>query len=98
MLLRLFGKAVEVAFLVVPDEIRLHPRALTAYARRAAGKLPADGPLAEAPVFMAPPRDRRGLPMHYFPPRRTVRTGRRSGAHHVFACRAAPARGRGQAA
>ncbi|KKC04024.1 hypothetical protein WU83_15850 [Mycobacterium nebraskense] len=23
----------------------------------------------EAPTFMAPPRDRRGLPMHYFPPR-----------------------------
>ena len=61
VLLRLFGKAVEAAFLVVPDEIRLHPRA--------AGKLPADAPLAEAPAFMVPPRDRHGLPMHYVPRR-----------------------------
>jgi uncharacterized protein (DUF2236 family) len=71
VLLRLFGKAVEVAFLAVPDEIRLHPRALTAY-KSAAGKLPADGPLAEAPAFTQPPRDRRGLPMHYFPRRKSL--------------------------
>jgi hypothetical protein len=67
VLLRLFGKIVELAFLAVPDEIRLHPRALAAY-RRAEGRLPSDAPLVEAPPFMAPPRDRRGLPMHYFPP------------------------------
>ncbi|WP_369806925.1 oxygenase MpaB family protein [Mycobacterium sp. 1245499.0] len=67
VLLRLFGKLVELAFLAVPDEIRLHPRALAAY-RRAEGRLPTDAPLVEAPPFMAPPRDRRGLPMHYFPP------------------------------
>jgi hypothetical protein len=36
LLLRLFGKAVEVAFWVVPEEIRLHPRALTAYKRQRA--------------------------------------------------------------
>ena len=36
VLLRLFGKLVEMAFVVVPDEIRLHPRALAAY-RRADG-------------------------------------------------------------
>jgi hypothetical protein len=66
VLLRVFGKLVELAFLAVPDEIRLHPRALAAY-RRAEGRLPSDAPLVEAPVFMAPPRDRRGLPMHYFP-------------------------------
>ena len=36
VLLRLFGKLVELAFVAVPDEIRLHPRALAAY-RRAAG-------------------------------------------------------------
>ena len=36
VLLRLFGKLVEMAFVVVPDEIRLHPRALAAY-RRASG-------------------------------------------------------------
>ena len=39
VLLRLFGKAVEIAFSAVPDEIRLHPRALAAY-RRAAGRDP----------------------------------------------------------
>ena len=37
VLLRLFGKLVELAFLAVPDEIRLHPRALAAY-RRAEGR------------------------------------------------------------
>jgi len=68
VLLRLFGKFVELAFLAVPDEIRLHPRALAAY-RRAQGRAPTNGPLVEAPTFTAPPRDRRGLPMHYFPPR-----------------------------
>ena len=40
VLLRLFGKLVELAFLAVPDEIRLHPRALAAY-RRGRGRLPA---------------------------------------------------------
>ena len=68
VLLRLFGKLIELAFLAMPDEIRLHPRALAAY-RRAEGRLPRNAPLVEAPAFMAPPRDRRGLPMHYFPPR-----------------------------
>jgi hypothetical protein len=62
---------VELAFLAVPDEIRLHPRALAAY-RRAHGRIPGDAPLVEAPEFMAPPRDRRGLPMHYFPPRKSL--------------------------
>ncbi|MXI81748.1 hypothetical protein GR254_21275 [Mycobacterium tuberculosis] len=32
VLLRVFGKVVELAFLAVPDEIRLHPRALAARA------------------------------------------------------------------
>ena len=68
ILLRVFGKLVELAFLAVPDEIRLHPRALAAY-RRAEGRIRSDAPLVEAPAFMGPPRDRRGLPMHYFPPR-----------------------------
>ena len=71
VLLRVFGKMVELAFVAVPDEIRLHPRALSAY-RRAAGKLPVDGPLVEAPSFMDPPRDRRGLPMHYVSRRKTL--------------------------
>jgi hypothetical protein len=66
VVLRLFGKFVQLAFVAVPDEIRLHPRALAAY-RRAAGRSPADAPLVEAPSFTGPPRDRRDLPVHYVP-------------------------------
>lgn len=66
VLLRLLGKLVEFTFVAVPDEIRLHPRALSAY-RRESGRLPADAPLVEAPSFTAPPAERRGLPMHYVP-------------------------------
>ena len=43
VLLRVFGKMVELAFVAVPDEIRLHPRALSAYRRavgQAAGRRP----------------------------------------------------------
>jgi hypothetical protein len=83
VLLRLFGKLVEFAFVVVPDEIRLHPRALAAY-RRAEGRLPADAPLVEAPGFMAPPRDRHGLPMHYMPPRKTLLDRAGSLVHTTF--------------
>lgn len=49
VLLRVFGKVVELAFLAVPDEIRLHPRALAAY-RRAAGRTRHDAPLVQAPA------------------------------------------------
>ncbi|MBY0442553.1 MAG: oxygenase MpaB family protein [Mycobacteriaceae bacterium] len=66
-LLRLLGKFIELIFLTVPDEIRLHPRALAAY-RRAQGQIPGTAPLVEAPGLVAPPADRRGLSMHYFPP------------------------------
>ena len=94
VVLRLFGKLVELAFLAVPDEIRLHPRALAAY-RRAEGRTSADAPLVEAPSFMAPPSDRRGLPMHYFPPRAQNhhRACRFAGAHHVLAGRVASGAG-----
>ncbi len=99
--LRLFGKAVELAFWAVPDEIRLHPRALSAY-RRASGQIPADAPpLVEAPGFMAPPpKDRRGLPMHYVP--RTKSLVARAGGslvHTTFSLAGLrPARGRSAAA
>ncbi len=83
VLLRLFGKAVQLVFVGVPDEIRLHPRALAAY-RRASGRLSPDAPLAEAPAFTAPPSDRRGLPMHYFPPRRTMTERAGSLLHGTF--------------
>jgi uncharacterized protein (DUF2236 family) len=98
VLLRLFGKAVEVAFLVVPDEIRLHPRALSAY-RRASGKEPVGAPLAEAPAFTAPPKDREGLPMHYFPRRKTLVERAGSLVHTTFSLAGLrPARGRSHAA
>jgi uncharacterized protein (DUF2236 family) len=66
VLLRLFGKVVAAVFAVLPDRIRLHPRARSAY-KRAAGKLAADAPLTEAPALFAPPLDRRGMPTHYIP-------------------------------
>ncbi len=91
VLLRLFGKAVEVAFLAVPDEIRLHPRALAAY-RRAAGKDAPDAELPEAPTFTAPPRDRRGLPMHYFPRRRSLVERAGSLVHTTFSLAGLPRR------
>ncbi len=98
VVLRLFGKMVELAFLAVPDEIRLHPRALAAY-RRAAGRDAADAPLVQAPSFVAPPRDRRGQPMHYFPPRRTIFERAGSLVHTTFSLAGLrPARGRGKAA
>jgi len=102
VVLRLFGKMVELAFLAVPDEIRLHPRALAAY-RRTEGRAAVDAPLVEAPSFMAPPRDRRGLPMHYFPPRsplsRSIIERAGSLVHTTFSLAGLrPARGRGEAA
>ena len=94
VLLRLFGKLVELAFVAVPDEIRLHPRALAAY-RRADGREPADAPLVEAPAFMAPPRDRRDLPMHYVPRRKTLLDRAGSLVHTTFSLAGLrPARGR----
>ncbi len=83
VVLRLLGKAVELAFLAMPDEIRLHPRALAAY-RRAAGQAPADAPLVEAPGFMAPPKDRWGLPMHYVPRHKSLMERAGSLVHTTF--------------
>jgi uncharacterized protein (DUF2236 family) len=98
VLLRVFGKLVELAFVAVPDEIRLHPRALSAY-RRAQGKLREDAPLVEAPAFMAPPRDRHGLPMHYVPRRKSLLDRAGSLVHTTFSLAGLrPARGRGKAA
>ncbi len=83
VVLRLLGKAVELAFLAVPEEIRLHPRALAAY-RRASGQVPADAPLVEAPGFMAPPKDRWGLPMHYVPRHKSLIERAGSLVHTTF--------------
>jgi uncharacterized protein (DUF2236 family) len=87
-LLRLFGKFVELAFVVVPEEIRLHPRALAAY-RRAQGLSRADAPLIEAPSFTAPPRDRRDLPMHYVPRPRSLLEHAGALVHTTFSLAAA---------
>lgn len=98
ILLRLFGKAVELAFWAVPDEIRLHPRALAAY-KRAEGKLAADAPLAEAPAFTGPPRDRHALPVHYVPRRKSLAERAGSLVHTTFSLAGLrPARGRSPAA
>ncbi|MBB2993426.1 uncharacterized protein (DUF2236 family) [Mycolicibacterium iranicum] len=99
IVLRLFGKLVEIAFTAVPDEIRLHPRAVAAY-RRAEGKIPADAPLVEAPAFMAPPRDRRDMPMHYLPPHRSLLDRVGSLVHTTFSLAGVRpgARNRGKAA
>ncbi|MCV7171218.1 oxygenase MpaB family protein [Mycobacterium sp. CPCC 205372] len=98
VVLRLFGKLVELAFVAVPDEIRLHPRALAAY-RRAQGRLPDDAPLVEAPAFMGPPRDRRGLPMHYVPRGKTILDRAGSLVHTTFSLAGLrPARARRTAA
>ncbi|MCG7593401.1 oxygenase MpaB family protein [Mycobacterium sp. PSTR-4-N] len=84
VLLRLFGKLVELAFVAVPDEIRLHPRAVAAY-RRADGTAAPDSPLVEAPAFMGPPRDRRGMPMHYVPHGKTLLDRAGALVHTTFA-------------
>ncbi|MET0700844.1 MAG: oxygenase MpaB family protein [Mycobacterium sp.] len=103
VLLRLFGKAVEIAFLAVPDEVRLHPRALAAY-RRASGRDAVNAPLVEAPFFTAPPRDHKGLPRHYSPRRRPplpIALAERAGSlvHTTFSLAGLrPARGRKPAA
>ena len=98
VLLRLFGKLVELAFVAVPDEIRLHPRAVAAY-RRADGTIAPDSPLVEAPAFMGPPRERRGLPMHYVPHGKTLLDRAGALVHTTFALAALrPARPRARTA
>ena len=90
------ARLVEMAFSVVPDEIRLHPRALAAY-RRASGRVRRRRPAGRGAGFMATtPRDRRD-PAHarYSPPRKTLaRTRRLTRAHHVLTGRSATGRGR----
>lgn len=66
VLFRLVGKIAHMAFTFVPDEIRLHPRALAGY-RREQGKIAPDTPLLEAPWFSSPPKERRSSGMHYVP-------------------------------
>lgn len=83
VLFRLFGKFVELAFLFVPDEVRLHPRALAGY-KREQGRSPADAPLVEAPGFARPPKDRRDNGMHYVPPSKSLLERAGSLVHQTF--------------
>ena len=102
VLLRLFGKLVELAFLAVPDEIRLHPRALAAYRARPRDGCPATLRWSRRPrswrrrataagcrctTSPAPARQCRSRP---------DRARRITGAHHAVAGR--PARPGGAAA
>lgn len=66
VLLRLFGKVVATAVSVVPDEVRLHPRAVQGF-RRAEGKSRADAKPVDAPFFFDAPASRRHMPLHYVP-------------------------------
>ena len=84
VLLRVFGKLVELAFVAVPDEIRLHPRALSAY-RRAQGKLRRRRAVGRgARVHGAAPRP--PWPAHALraAPQVAARPSRVAGAHHVL--------------
>lgn len=86
VLFRLMCKLSQLAFTFVPEEIRLHPRALAAY-RREQGKLADNAPLRQAPWFSAPPKGRRNTGMHYVPPiSRRIRLIERAGSlmHSTF--------------
>lgn len=64
--LRRLGRVVSAAWTLVPQQLRLHPRARAGW-RRALGKDPADAPLVQTPQRNLSPLDRRGDPKHYCP-------------------------------
>ena len=98
VLLRIFGKLVELAFVAVPDEIRLHPRALAAY-RRAKGRSPKTPRWSRRPRSWRRPATAVDLPMHYVPPRKSLLDRAGSLVHTTFSLAGLrPARGRGKAA
>ena len=92
VLLRLFGKLVELAFVAVPDEIRLHPRALAAYRRAqgatARGRAAGRGARVHG-TAARPPRHADALRAAA---QVAARPRRVAGAHHVLVGRAAPGR------
>lgn len=61
---RLFGRAVNLVFALVPRRLRLHPRARAGW-DRAEGRLAADAPLPETPARNLPPVGERGKGIHY---------------------------------
>ncbi len=62
----LFGRIVNLAFAVLPERRRMHPRARAGW-DRARGRIPADAPLVHTPARNLPPLDARGKPIHYCP-------------------------------
>jgi uncharacterized protein (DUF2236 family) len=63
---RWFGKAVNVAFRLLPPRRRMHPRARAGW-DRATGRIAADARLPETPARNLPPLEHRSNPMHYCP-------------------------------
>lgn len=61
---RLFGRAVNLVFRVLPPRRRMHPRARAGW-DRAQGRLPADAPLPETPARHLPPREHWASGIHY---------------------------------
>ena len=66
LLFKGFAKLATVALAPVPVRYMKHPRALAGM-DRAAGRIPADTPLLEAPRMFAPPIDEWDDPKHYNP-------------------------------
>jgi len=63
---RLVGRAVNLAFGLLPRRRRMHPRARDGY-DRATGRLATNAPLVHAPVRNLPPVSERDSPIHYCP-------------------------------
>lgn len=63
---RLVGRAIALAWRLVPFERRFHPRARAAW-RRVRGARAADAPLVETPARNLPPVHERAKPTHYCP-------------------------------
>jgi uncharacterized protein (DUF2236 family) len=63
---RRLGNAVGRVFSLLPERVRMHPRARAGW-DRANGRLPADAPPPETPARNLPPLQERGNPMHYCP-------------------------------
>ncbi|OZD61872.1 oxygenase MpaB family protein [Rhodococcus sp. 06-1460-1B] len=61
-----FGRAVNLAFGLVPRRRRLHPRARAGW-DRVAGRRPESAPLVHTPARNLPPAQRRSHPSHYSP-------------------------------
>ncbi len=63
---RLFGRAVNAVFKVVPRRRRMHPRARAGW-DRAQGRIAADSPLVHTPARNLPPVSERDSGRHYSP-------------------------------